>query len=434
MKKRIRAVAQVNTKIAKESFISDHKAKPEDFTRNRKLSFTVIFIHLLRKTVKSLQVSLNELFMTNVIDSQVSASAYSQARNKFKHTAFIELNEDMIDIFYSDDEDIKKWNNYRCIAGDGSKIILPYTAEIEKEYGSYIIKNQAIEDKYSCALFECYYDVLNHMAIKSVLTYGPTYEVDAAIQMLDVVTESDLLIYDKGYASYEFLATLVNRGKNYLIRCPASSFKAAELLTKDTENWSKTVVLVPSKAQKKNIIEKQLPEKITVRFISVILSTGEVEILITSLLNPLIERDEFKWLYGMRWGVETFFSQIKGRLCLENFTGKTPEAVKQDFWSTIFISNFGTLMIEGLEDEMNIDLKEGQYRKKINGAISFNTIKNMAFDIFLNDTDKTKSLEKMIELFKTTPIPERPGRSAPRKKPSFIRSLNYAKRVKKMIF
>ncbi len=60
-------------------------------------------------------------------------------------------------------------------------------------------------------------------------------------------------------------------------------------------------------------------------------------------------------LYGVRWGVETFFSRIKGRLCLENFTGKTVESVRQDFWSTVFISNFETLATEGIEDQINSD-------------------------------------------------------------------------------
>ena len=87
------------------------------------LTFPVVFMQILRKTVKSLQVSLNELFMSNHIESTVSASAYTQARKKFKHTAIIALNDDIVNIFYSDDN-IKKWRGYRCIGVDGSKIIL----------------------------------------------------------------------------------------------------------------------------------------------------------------------------------------------------------------------------------------------------------------------------------------------------------------------
>ncbi len=429
------AIKIVKGKIVNNDFVSAHKCRPDDFTRNRKLTFQIVFMQIFRKTVKSLQVSLNELFMNHYLPTPVSASAYTQARNKFRHTAFIELNDDIIDVFYSVDQDVKKWNGYRCIGADGSKIILPKTPEIAEEFGSITVKNKTMESSYPCAMFECYYDVLNHMAIKSVFSHGLSYEVNLATQMLNATNEKDLLIYDRAYASYEFLATLITQRKNYLIRCPYSSFKEVQLLSKDTRNWSKVVTLKVPSSQKKNIVAKGLPLEIQVRFITVILSTGEVEILVTSIMDKSIERQEFKWLYGMRWGVETYFSIIKGRLCLENFTGKTPEAVKQDFWSTVFISNFETLMTEGAEDEMNADLKDGQYAKKINSSISFNAIKTMAFEIFMDDKDSASSVEKMLLIFKMNPGLERVGREGPpRKKTSDLQSFNFQKRIKKHVF
>lgn len=435
MKKLLQAIRHIRNQIANASFISNHKAHIKYFTRMRTLSFQVIFMLLLRKTVKSLQVALNELFMGSFIASTVSASAYTQARKKFKHTAFIELNDDIVDIFYSDNDGIKRWKGYRCIAADGSKVILPKTTEIAKEYGTIAIKNQSIESSFSQGMFECYYDVLNNMVVKCMLAHGLSYEVNLATQMLGDMKADDLLIYDRGYASYEFIATLISQQKNYLIRCPRSSFKVVELLMQDTHAWSKIVTLEPPAKQRKQIKEKGLPLKITVRFVSVILSTGEVEVLATSLMDPSIERNEFKSLYGMRWGVETYFSRVKARLCLENFTGKTVESVKQDFWSTIFISNFETLAREDIEEEMNIDSKTTQHEKKVNAAISFNAIKNMAFDIFANNTDHADALQKMVMLFKTNPTLIRPERKSPlRKKPSYLRSYNFLRRVKKMVF
>lgn len=435
MIKQITALDLVQKKIIDDYFINSHKSRPDDFTRTRKLSFQIIFMQLFRKTVKSLQLSLNELFMSNYLSTPVSASAYTQARNKFRHTAFIELNNDIIDIFYSGDEGIKKWNGYRCIGVDGSKIILPKTPEIAEVFGSVAIKTKLMESSFSCAMFECSYDVLNHIAIKSLLAHGLSYEVDLATQMLGVTTENDLLIYDRAYASYEFLATLIAQGKNYLIRCPNSSFKAVDLLIRDTTNWSKVVTLKVPNSQKKNIRAKGLPMEIKVRFISVILSTGEVEILVTSIMDKSIERQEFRWLYGMRWGIETYFSIVKGRLGLENFTGKTPEAVKQDFWSTIFISNFETLMTQDVEEDMNVDLQERQYIKKVNTSVSFNAIKNMAFELFMNKQDTVTNLKKIAQIFKTSPGLDRTGREGPpRKKTSDLQSSNFQKRNKKHVF
>src|SRR5258708_14550895 len=60
------------------------------------------------------------------------------------------------------------------------------------------------------------------------------------------------------------------------------------------------------------------------RFVSVRLPTGELEVLVTSLLDEtLYPTAEFLSVYHWRWGHETFHLMLKGRLELENFSGRT---------------------------------------------------------------------------------------------------------------
>ena len=71
----------------------------------------------------------------------VTASAFSQARYKFKHTAFIELNQKaMVDTMYKDD-DYKKFLGFRILAVDGSKIRLPDNDDIREEFGTIAYTN-----------------------------------------------------------------------------------------------------------------------------------------------------------------------------------------------------------------------------------------------------------------------------------------------------
>jgi len=73
--------------------------------------------------VKSLQNVVNEA-MTWLGYPPVSASAYSQARYKLKHTAFIELNQAaVVDTLYGDDDYQRLWG-FRILV-DGSKLALP---------------------------------------------------------------------------------------------------------------------------------------------------------------------------------------------------------------------------------------------------------------------------------------------------------------------
>jgi len=129
-----------------------------------------------------------------------------------------------------------------------------------------------------------------------------------------------------------------------------------------------------------------------------------------------------------------FFSKIKGRLALENFTGKTVESIYQDFWSTIFISNLETIMTEDIEDDMNDSKSQENKKLKINKAVSFNAIKNMAFKIFSTEPDKGTVLDELTKLFTMNPVIVRENRRVPRKKISDTQSLNYQKRMRKHVF
>ena len=53
--------------------------------------------------------------------------------------------------------------------------------------------------------------------------------------------------------------------------------------------------------------------------------------LATDLLDEaLYPTAEFGELYHQRWGIETYYGLVKSRLDLENFTGLSAEAIRQD--------------------------------------------------------------------------------------------------------
>ena len=74
-------------------FCDRHKRRSQDFTRHRHFCFVRTVVFLLQKTVRSVQLHLHEFFDRLGEQWQpVTASAWSQARLKLCHTAFIELN------------------------------------------------------------------------------------------------------------------------------------------------------------------------------------------------------------------------------------------------------------------------------------------------------------------------------------------------------
>src|SRR6266571_3594823 len=76
-----------------------HRVRPEDFTRQRQLTFPIVMLFTLQKTVKSLQRHLHE-FLDELAQGElfepVTAGAWTHARAKLKHSAFIELNRECV--------------------------------------------------------------------------------------------------------------------------------------------------------------------------------------------------------------------------------------------------------------------------------------------------------------------------------------------------
>jgi len=120
-----------------------------------------------------------------------------------------------------------------------------------------------------------------------------------------------------------------------------------------------------------------LPEKITVRFVRVRLSTDEIEVLVTSLLDEgKYTAQMFKELYHLRWGVECFFCVLKERLKIDNFTGKTVISIKQDFFATLFLTGLESVLTQTADLQLFKKSRQNQHRQIVNNMVSFNAIKN----------------------------------------------------------
>jgi len=91
--KKKQAVETSQELIQDEEFKDKHRKSNTVFTRVRKLHFPLLLVFVLQKSMKSIQLILNEFTVNFELDSTISNSAYTQARANLSHTAFIELNQ-----------------------------------------------------------------------------------------------------------------------------------------------------------------------------------------------------------------------------------------------------------------------------------------------------------------------------------------------------
>lgn len=170
------------------------------------------------------------------------------------------------------------------------------------------------------------------------------------------------------------------------------------------------------------------------RFVRIVLADGGVEVPATSRIDqkryPL---KEFKKLYYKRWRIETFFQAIKSRLALDNFTGRTVEAIKQDLFSTLFVSGLETIL--SAEANGKLAAKETRCQQLVNKAISFHAIKD---SIILLMFDPPSDFEERVRrLFMISPTLQRPDRGKDRQRLSLksnAKSLQFQKFTRKAVF
>lgn len=401
-------------------------------------------LFVLQKTIKSLQRHLHE-FLDELAGGElfepVTAGAFTHARAKLKHTAFMELNQrTIVPWFYGPEraQGLKRWHGHRLLGVDGSLLRLPNSTELRQEFSLVEVQNQTgrTGTSYPEARMSVVYDLLNRVSLDGRLERSSLGEVDLAIEQLPKASAGDVLINDRGFTGYRYLAWHHKLGLHHISRCSTASFAAAqELFRMNRSGCSKVVRLKARPPERAELERLSLPLELAVRFVSVRLPTGELEVLVTSLLDEQeYSTEEFLEVYHRRWGHETFYKIIKGRLDLENFSGQTAEAVRQDFHATLLLCNLETILVEPTDAQMRQQSLESKNTKHVNQAVAFHAIKEKLIDLLYSNTPLEQVIEKLQRLFRGCPVSARPQRKPPRPKPSLHRSHHFQRHVRKIVF
>lgn len=426
MKKRrrrsLKVIKKIKKKIFSDKFMRDNRVLSKNFTRKRKLPFTSLILFMMNIIKQTIQKELTRFIkMLDNKNSNVSKSAFSQSRVKLKPEAFIELNNCLTEEFYTDNV-IKKWKGFRLVGIDGSKLILPTNSdELMKKFGTLssgmIIPQAQIS---SC------FDLLNEIIIDSQLETLQVNEMNQAIRHFDHLSQGDLVITDRGYAATWFYYMQKINEVNFVNRVPKNFRKDAEdFRVSDDDEKIIEINIPPQKSryglQRHGFTKKQL-EPFKVRLVKVILDDGEVEVLATTLIDKEKYPIEiFKELYFMRWGIEINYDHLKSNINVEEFTGLSEIAIRQDFYASMFINNLQSVIALDSQEEMDEENKEkekatGKKRKydyKVNKNLSLGYMKDKIIDIFISNSPRY--YDEIIKLFKTNPVPIRKGRKNPRK-------------------
>jgi hypothetical protein len=349
---------------------------------------------------------------------EVTKGALSQARAKLNPWAFQRLTEVAVNTFY-EEADYDIWQDLRILAVDGSRLRLPYSKDIVKEFGEHLVGPKA-ESKVCMATCSIVYDVLNQVTITSSI--GPWSKSELAFVIedhLEHFKEGDLLLADRYYPSIKLMYTLQERKVHYCFRMKNDWWLDVKKFTESEEIDSIVDFTITSKLSKELGISPEI-KIIKARLLKVILDDGSVEILCTSLLDKdKYEYDQLCAIYHLRWAVEEEYKLMKSRVEIEAFTGRTAISVYQDFYAKVFMmavcSTLSYPIAERVKEEYKTEKTDNKYDQKINRTNSISVTKDNFINLFIKEIH-TKTLDLMDYLIEKTRVIIKPFRNNNRNK------------------
>jgi len=422
-----------------------HRRHEKDFTRERVLTFPVVMLLLLQKTTRSVQRHLQSFFRELSSDLKTlsaTAGGWTQARAKLAHTAFIELNQSIVlPEFYAPEqaEHCRRWRGHRTLGVDGSQLWLPDHPSVVKEFGAVEMANHLgpTGSRYVPGRLSIVYDLLNGIGLDARLEPVRRSEVEMATAQLSHVEANDVLIWDRGYSGFMLMAQVRARGAHFVGRCSKGSFAAAQQLFRlNRAGRSELTRLWVPKGQQAQAQRLGLPSELTVRFVSVRLPTGELEVLVTSLLEELsYPTEEFLEVYHWRWSQETYYQMLKGRLDLENWSGQTLEAVHQDVQVAVLVSNLESLLSQEVQEQLSAGQEQRMYPAQVNRADSYHALKELMLELLWSRQPVDQVIAEIQSWMRKNPVSVRSTRPPPpRRRLSAYRSYHHQRHLKKSVF
>ena len=447
--------------LADPATVERFRVAPSDWTRQRTLTFTLVVLLILQGHKQAFQNALNKLFSARGKVRQVpTASALCQARQKLRPELFLHLNQVVVESFYQlpaadvtlvTAEDgagttgagttgttgadvVWTWCGHRLLGVDGTCWNLPNTPANRDHFGSATNQHDAV----GCAQAQgsVLYDVLNDIGLNAVLEPVQAEKELMFAHHLKHTRVDDVIVMDRGYADYSVLAFWVKHRREFVLRLPRSSFKAVrEFWQSDACEAVVTLHVTPD--QRAFVRKNGLPTTLRVRLVKLFLDNDEVEVLATSLLDAVrYSAGALGQVYAWRWRVETYIDRLKNIFEIERFGSQRREHLQQDFYGVLFLASLESVLSRRASGELAQQSRRRgcRYTQQVNRAVSYSALLERTMVLLADERQSTEeTLEELHHLFKTNPIPRRPGRHFSHERRTLSQKLRYHRYAKRAL-
>ena len=415
--------------------VDDLAADPEmyakrpgrDFTRNRKLGFKQLILMLLTMEGECIREEIYTYFGRDA--AAPSKAAFYRQLQKLRDGALrcllLAFNRQLKNNLF----------NGKCqlIACDGSALdIFRNPNDPDAFYGP----SRMSPKGYNQAYINACHSIMDRRFADLVIQPGHRHnEYSAFCRMVAAAgprtagSPASVYIADRGYASYNNFAHVIENGQYFLIRC--TDKKNSQLLGRSIDGMQALglhVERILSRSQSKK--KRERPElaqscryvcsdvpmdyitdarrecSVALRVIRLEAAPGSFVSLITNLPDHEFDMDDFKELYHLRWDQENAYRDIKYPLCLKKLHSKKYEYAVQEIWARAILHNFCSEIALSVE----IEKCGRKYECQVNDSEAVKTCRNF---LRIHDGKTVMDAESLIA---GNIEAARPGRTFPRQK------------------
>lgn len=255
-----------------------------------------------------------------------STSAYCQARRRLDLKLISTAFDRLCTWFESETKRSDLWLGRTVRILDGTGISMPDTKDNRRQF------DYAAGQRPGCGfptgklvgLFSLATGHLSHF----MLSNWKVHDARLARQLLAWLQPGELIVADRGFCGWPFLACLVQKQLDVVIRLSASKKTKASL-----EQWTKP----QRRPHWAPALWRALPKSITVRIVRYRVAEPGFRVKEVVLATTLLDTKKYPdqaimELYGRRWQIELNFRDIKTTLGLDILRAKTPDLVLKEVY------------------------------------------------------------------------------------------------------
>ncbi len=255
----------------------------------------------------------------------VSDSAMVRARRKVQPGVFLQFHAE---ILQRADQPGPFWHGHRVFAVDGSKLNLPRPL---LDAGYALPSEQA---HYPQGLLSCLYRLHSKLPVDfDLLAHGN--ERAAALAHLQALAPPDVVVYDRGYYSFELLCAHRQRGLQAVFRIRRKAGQALDRFIASDQTDTVAEIFPGPDALRE--LRRKHPRThwrpVPLRLVKY--THGGTEYILGA---TLLDRQRYSVaaladLYHARWGIEELYKSSKQFLEVDQFHGRTERLVKQELFA-----------------------------------------------------------------------------------------------------